>query len=197
MPKIIDVAERREMLAASVLRVVSEGGVEALTVRAVAAQAGISPGLVHHYYPAGKTALLHAAVSLAVTRGMERMIAALDGRRGVAAVRAAALELLPVTAERRSEWTAWAALWGAILTEPALRAEQVDRLVAWREVLDALLTQAVDDGELADDVDTELMAFQLAAFLDGLGMHALVDPQLLPGDALEARLESFLATVTR
>ncbi|MGA8848046.1 MAG: TetR/AcrR family transcriptional regulator [Nocardioides sp.] len=197
MPKVVDVEERRASLAAAVLAVVGNSGVDGLTVRAVAAQAGMSPGLVHHYFPQGKAALLHAAVSLAVSRGVERMLSVLEDRRGLQAVRAAAFELLPVTEERQAEWTAWASLWREILTVPSLRLEQVERLASWRAVLETLLTQAAVDGELAAGSDSRLMALQLAAFLDGLGLHAVIDPQLLPPSSLMTHVESFLATVAR
>lgn len=197
MPKIVNVEERRGELAAAVLALVSEKGVDGLTVRSVAERAGMSAGLVHHYFPAGKSALLHAAVSMAVARGVERMLGVMSDRRGIDAVNAAALELLPVTPQRRAEWMAWASLWSEILSVDDLLHEQRDRLVAWRAALEILLTQAVGDGELDADVETRVVALQLAAFLDGLGLHALVDPALLPPDVMEAQVATFVSTVTK
>lgn len=195
VPKLVNVAERQEALVSAVLSLVSEGGLDTLTMRAVAEKANVSPGLVHHYFPGGKTELLHAAVTAAVERGVQRMFTVIETSRGLAAVRAAAVALLPVTAERRAEWTAWASLWTQILTVEGLRGEQADRLSVWRSLLETLLDQAETDGELRPGIDTHVVALQLAAFLDGLGLHSLIDPTSVPSEALEGQVDSFLATV--
>lgn len=192
MPKIVDQAERRATIVAAVLRVLDTNGLEGVTVRAVAQEAGLSAGLLHHYFPAGKAELLHAAVAAAVDRGMQRMLAVLDERRGLAAVRAVAWELLPVTPERRLEWSAWVALWGHVLTDAELRREQAERLDSWRALLRSLLDQAVDDGELPNSTDTASAALRLAGVLDGLGLHALVQPNVLTPKCLGEQVDAVL-----
>jgi AcrR family transcriptional regulator len=195
MPKVVDVLERRGVIVAAVLAVLERGGADAVTVRAVAQEAGLSPGLLHHYFPGGKPELLHAAVTAAVDRGTERMLAVLDEQHGLVAVRSVALELLPVVPERRAAWAAWVALWGHILTDARLREEQRERLEAWRALLTVLLDQAVAAGELPPGADTTAVALRLAGMLDGLGLHALVAPELLPPAVLAEHLDAFLATV--
>jgi AcrR family transcriptional regulator len=195
MPKRVDVVERREELVAAVLAVIAERGVEALTVRTVAQQAGVSAGLLHHYFPGGRTELLQATVTTAVARGQGRMMAVLDAKSGLAAVRAVALELLPVTPERRLEWSAWVTLWGQILTVGDALTEQRERLDAWRVLLSTLLGQAVEAGDLPAGVDTAQTALRLAALLDGLGLHAMISPDLLTPERIVGHVDGFLATV--
>ena len=193
MPKLVDVEERRDALVAAVLAEVEERGVDGLTVRRVAARAGMGTGLVHHYFPGGKAELLHAAVVAAVERGVRRMLAVLDTSRGSAAVRAVAAELLPITDERRSQWKAWTALWSHVFTNEQLLHEQRERLRAWRLVLQSLLDQAVADGELIDGMDTAAAAVRLAALLDGLGLHSLIEPDLLTAERMLVEVDGFLA----
>lgn len=193
MPKLVDVEERREALVAAVLAEVEERGVEGLTVRRIAARAGMGTGLVHHYFPGGKAELLHAAVAAAVERGVLRMLAVLDTLRGTNAVRAVAVELLPITDERRSQWKAWTALWSQVFTNEHLLQEQRERLRAWRLVLQSLLDQAVADGELSAGTDTTTLAARLAALLDGLGLHSLIEPGLLTPERMLAEVDAFLA----
>jgi AcrR family transcriptional regulator len=193
MPKIVDVSQRRAVLVEGVLRVLEARGVDGVTVRAVADAAGVSPGLLHHYFPGGKSELLHAAVIAAVDRGQERMLRVLDDKTGLAAVRAVAWELLPVVPERRAEWSAWVALWGHVLTDPSLAKEQRERLDAWRALLAALLVQAVAAGDLPADTDVGGTATRLAGMLDGLGLHSLVQPDLLTPEQLTAQVDAFLA----
>lgn len=195
MPKVVDVTERRAVLVDAVLRVVQERGVGAVTVRAIADAAGVSAGLLHHYFPGGKSELLHAAVSAAVDRGQHRMLRVLDEHTGLAAVRAVAWELLPVVPERRAEWSAWVALWGQVLSDASLRQEQRERLDSWRALLATLLDQAVQAGELPTTVDTTGTAMRLAGMLDGLGLHALVQPDQLSPQELVAQVDAFIASV--
>ena len=193
MPKLVDVEERRDALVAAVLAEVEEQGVEGLTVRRIAARAGMGTGLVHHYFPGGKAELVHAAVVTAVERGVLRMLAVLDTSRGTDAVRAVAAELLPITDKRRSQWMAWTALWSKVFTTEQLLQEQRERLRAWRLVLQSLLDQAVADGELVDGMDTSAAAVRLAALLDGLGLHSLIEPDLLTAERMLIEVDGFLA----
>lgn len=52
--------KRREDLIAAAMELVAEGGPEAATVRAIAARAGVTPGLIRHYF-SSKEDLTHAA----------------------------------------------------------------------------------------------------------------------------------------
>ena len=52
--------KRREDLIAAAMELVAEGGPEAATVRAIAARAGVTPGLIRHYFTS-KEDLTHAA----------------------------------------------------------------------------------------------------------------------------------------
>jgi TetR/AcrR family transcriptional repressor of bet genes len=52
MPKQVDHEERRLQIAAAVLRLVSTRGIQAASLRAVAAEAGVSMGAVQHYFTA-------------------------------------------------------------------------------------------------------------------------------------------------
>jgi hypothetical protein len=56
-------------------------------------------------------------------------------------------------------------------------------LDAFRDSLRAGLTRAVARGELPDDSDVEGLAVALTAMLDGLGLHAWVDPHIDSGRA--------------
>lgn len=52
--------KRRDALIAAAMALVAEGGPEAATVRAIAARAGVTPGLIRHYFQS-KEELTHAA----------------------------------------------------------------------------------------------------------------------------------------
>jgi TetR/AcrR family transcriptional regulator, transcriptional repressor of bet genes len=60
MPKQVDHEERRRDIAEAVVRLVTAGGIEAASLRTVAAEAGVSMGSVQHYFTAKDEMLLFA-----------------------------------------------------------------------------------------------------------------------------------------
>jgi AcrR family transcriptional regulator len=50
MPKKVDAEERRRLIADALMRVAAEQGLESVSLRHVAAQAGVSAGMVQHYF---------------------------------------------------------------------------------------------------------------------------------------------------
>jgi TetR/AcrR family transcriptional repressor of bet genes len=71
MPKQVDHEERRREIATAVLRLVSTRGVEAASLRTVAAEAGVSMGAVQHYFTT-KDEMLHFALAYGNTLLAER-----------------------------------------------------------------------------------------------------------------------------
>ena len=76
---------RREALIAATLELVGEGGASAATSRAIAQRAGVTPGLIRHYFTS-KEELLRAAY-LSLIEGMNARV-----MQGVEAARAARAE---------------------------------------------------------------------------------------------------------
>lgn len=72
MPKRVDHEERRRHIAAALLRVASRDGLEAVSLRHVAAEAGVTAGMVQHYFPS-KEHLLQHAMSVAAERYEQRI----------------------------------------------------------------------------------------------------------------------------
>lgn len=77
MPKRVDHDERRREIAAAVFRVTARDGLDAATLRHVATEAGVTAGMVQHYFPS-KDAMLRYAMDEARARYEERMTAAIS-----------------------------------------------------------------------------------------------------------------------
>lgn len=69
-PRIVPKGEGREAILAAVARVVAQRGLDAVTFRAVAAEAGVSAGLATYHFPDRETMILEA-LRWAVTRAMD------------------------------------------------------------------------------------------------------------------------------
>lgn len=112
MPRQVDHEERRQTIAKAVVRLVSAKGVEAASLRAVAAEAGVSMGAVQHYFTTTEEMLLFA---LEYGNGLlaERIQERLAGRDPAPlrdTFRWVCTLLLPLDAESRTGARLWAAL---------------------------------------------------------------------------------------
>jgi TetR/AcrR family transcriptional regulator, transcriptional repressor of bet genes len=180
MPKIVDHDERRSELAAAVWRLASSEGVEAITVRRVAAEAGWSTGALVHYF-GDKEELIRFAFKLTADRVARRFDAAAARLSDpLELARTMLVEALPLDRERRTEVRLWFAFLGLALTRPALGAAQRDAYRGWRRRLAAALLEAQERGDLAPDIDCGREATALIALADGLAVQASFEPRALP-----------------
>ena len=166
MPRIVDPNLKRDAFVRASWAVIGVEGLEAATLRRVAAQAGCTTGSLTHYFP-DRHGLLVASLRGAHKAAAARMRAA--GRRapaGAPRLRAVVMEALPLDEERAREWRVWTAFWGAAASEPVLRRENFRRYGAWRAALRALLKPLI-----ADPADIEAEAGLLIAVIDGLGLQ--------------------------
>ena len=78
MPKQVDHEQRRQQIAEALLEVTGSQGLEGVSLRHVAAQAGVTSGMVQHYFPS-KDAMVAFAMRAASARYSARMTAVLEG----------------------------------------------------------------------------------------------------------------------
>lgn len=203
MPRIVDPAERRARVAAAARTVIARDGLDATSVRRVAAEAGSSTTVVTHYFD-DKQALLRAAVEDAYAAVATRMTRHLDRPSGGPALdllRAVLIETLPVDAEREAEARVWMAFWSAAATQPALRQVQSEGYRLWRQLVAQVLAEAAENGEVAPDLDPSIAGEELMCLVDGLLMQATLEPERLPPARqiafLDAALDRLRAPATR
>jgi AcrR family transcriptional regulator len=193
MPKIVDHDARRAELAEAVWRLASTEGLEAVTLRAVAAEAGWSTGALVHYF-ADKEALLLFAFRLVAERVGRRVAAAAEREPDpLELVRRTLTEGLPLDAERRTETRLWFSFLGLALTRPALAKAQRLAYRAWRGHVAQLLREAQRAGRLDPELDSEREAAALVALVDGLAVQATFEPRTLSGPRQQALLDERLA----
>ncbi|WP_225853944.1 TetR/AcrR family transcriptional regulator [Micromonospora sp. AMSO31t] len=187
MPARGDHDARRADVSAAVWRVLAARGFGGLTLRAVAAEMGVSTGLLTHYFP-NKRALVRHAVDVAErhTDARDRHAAAGEGRP---ALRAALLDVLPLTDEATAMSRVWVSYWDGALADDEFAADQRRRYDRWR----ARLRSHVDAALAGAGTDPEALVATCAAFAHGLVVQALFDPAAFPADRQVALLDRFLA----
>jgi len=190
------VAERREQLIAAAIAVASRDGIEAATVRAVAAEAGVSLGVVHYCFQ-DKSELMRAMAHAITTQNTP-----------------ADLSELPVGAPTESVVeTVVGALWSSIsgargpqllsyeLTTSSLRNEDLREvaLEQYRGQWAAAETVLDEIGRVAHVewvVPVPDLARAVVAFVDGVSLSWLVDGDDAAAQTAMRGFAQFLATRT-
>src|SRR5258708_1060105 len=194
MPKVVDWDARRDEILSATWRVIVRDGVAGATVRAIAREAGCSPGILAHYFD-DKADIMGSALVLAHRRVAARMDAKTAGRAGLDALRLVILEALPLDDERDLEAQIEISFWGRALGNQELRTVQNAEFDRFARRLRGYLAQAREHGELRDGLDIDLAAHQLLVLIDGLSAQRVLYPgQVTAGrqrEMLDRLLDSF------
>lgn len=187
MPAYVDHDKRRQELAEAAAELISQGGVEAATVRAVAKAAGYSTKAVSHYF-ADKRALMLLTYRHAAERS--RLITEASQPAGGADTACFMHALLPINEAVRRNWRVWFAFWGLAVADPDLAAEQRIRV---RDVEDRIAATLACDPCYATLTEQErrYRASRLFSTVLGIALQAVFDPEGWP----EARQTAHLAEV--
>ncbi len=177
MPKKIDHDARRRDLAHALWRVLVARGLEAVSLRQVAAEAGVSMGMVQHYFSDKEEMVLFALRSMTehVSARMGAALATLPDEP-LQRVRAVLVETLPLDDERRVE----AQVAATFLAHAPVDPRVAEYLRAGYGEGHAYLTEQL---RLAGVADPGRAASLLLAVNDGLTVHTLAG-HLEPGEAL-------------
>jgi AcrR family transcriptional regulator len=172
----LSAAERRAAIADAARGIALDDGLGAVTLRAVAARAGVTPGLVLHY-----EAAMDGVVAAAFA-GIVR--AELDEVRGLGLT--ALLDTL-LDGSRSPVTLIWVQAWALAPGNPRLEAAVRDEMDAWH----AMLRDVVSRHGAAEP---SAVAAQILGMIDGLNAHALVrwgspeERRALMGRAVEGML---------
>ncbi|MBT2385095.1 TetR/AcrR family transcriptional regulator [Streptomyces sp. ISL-11] len=183
---------RRREVSEAVWRVLAAHGFGGLTLRAVAAELGATTGLLTHYFPAKRDLVAHA-LDLLEQRSAARPRRAAG--KGLSAVRAALLDILPLTAAATDTNRIWVSSWDTALADPELSGDYARKYARSREKLRDLVAAAQQLGELPAG-DPERIAAGAQSFVLGLVVQALFAPRAYPPHHQVELLDDYLAGLT-
>ena len=173
MPTRVDHEQRRRQIAEALLRIAATRGLQAASMREVAAEAGVSLRLVQYYFHTkdelllGSLPYLGERLTARVQTRLQRVGAPPTPQQVVEAI---LLAVLPTDEESRSIRRTYDAFYALVLAEPRL-AEQYEARDP--DALERLLARQVGaaqrDGGIAADHDAGQVAAGLLALTNGLG----------------------------
>ncbi|MDQ1128340.1 TetR/AcrR family transcriptional regulator [Microbacterium sp. SORGH_AS_0888] len=165
--------ERRQHLAEATWRVILDRGIGAVSVRSVAAEAGVAVGSLRNLFPT-QAELLEFSAEHMIRQASARVTAIAPDPDPLTYAVAAIRELIPVSAQTRREFEVNIALIAETPAHPrlaAIRDEAHDRLLEFFVRLVAMLS-----GGEPQRPETARAARRLLALADGLGLHLLHRP---------------------
>lgn len=164
-------AERSAEIADAARQVALEQGLAAVTLRSIAARAGVAPALVAHYQP-NMDALVASTFGTIVAAELAEvhdLVAALPTPRERLAL---LLETL-LDGTRDDVTVVWVEAWALGRRNDALAETVRHEMDDWRTLVQGIIEAGVaGDGFETDDAAS--VAWQLLGMIDGLNAHALV-----------------------
>lgn len=179
MAKQVNYEERKELIAQAMWRVILDKGMEGASVRNIAEEAGLSLGALRHYFSTQDDLLVYA-MTLVQKRATARIEAVarqkLPPKEMVLAV---LYEIVPLNEETRAEME----VWFAFIAYVNHRKEELpipDDSIreGAQKVIDYLNGSAI----LKDSLDLDLEVERLYSLIDGIAIHALLEPERLDAE---------------
>ena len=177
---------RRADLIEAALDLIAEGGPQAATVRAIALRAGVTPGLIRHYFSTKQDliAAAHQHLMTGLTQASAGRLRALpdDPLARLSAFLANAVSP-PVTDPRAV--SLWAASMHLVARDDKMRAVHRETYLEFRDLLQALITEALASAGHPTD-QAQALAIAGNALLDGLWIEAGALPDMFPDGELKS-----------
>lgn len=162
--------DRRTDMIEATLDCIADLGIRATTVRAVAARAGVSNGLIRHHF-ASKANLITAAYRRMIEMMFVPALSILESAGGTALERMSlfvAACLGGSVADPRL-LSLWATFISQVHLDPELQREHREGYGAFRRATENLIAELlVAEGRTADAITCERLAIAVNALIDGL-----------------------------
>ncbi|MGA3215371.1 MAG: TetR family transcriptional regulator C-terminal domain-containing protein [Acidimicrobiales bacterium] len=161
---------RRSELVSAAIRVMRRQGLLETTTRDVAAEAGVSPGLVHHYFKSQDDLVAEAFAEVA-NEDLTRVSAAVQASAGSVDRLAT---LVDAFTPPDAEWPflLWIDAWAAAARHESVRIRSRSMNLRWVELFEQTFSDGVKDG-VFDCPEPRAAAWRMLALLDGIAIQVV------------------------
>lgn len=181
MPRTVDHAERRSTIMEAFMRVAAREGLHAVSLRGVAAEAGISLRSVQYYFET-KARLMQSGLATLEHLSNERLrtrLLSLEPSPGARATLETYFAVaLPTDYESHQFHLLWTSYAMLAMTDPEISDRTfVDGPNRQQKRIASLLEKGKSEGDFHRDLDGEIEATILISLIHGLGTAVLVGQQ--------------------
>lgn len=183
---------RRRQVMDAVIQILERDGWDALTMKSVSARAGVSTGVVAHYF-GSKDAMVAAAIRDAYRQFTDDVLQAVEGENRPLGKLVALVDR--VVARSVPDWSFWLALWGKMPFDPVIREELNLVYRQYVMLVEGILNAGAADGSIAKGIRADRCAGLFVALIDGLGMRSELGPHEMPPALQRSLLLEFWAEI--
>ena len=191
MPKIVDHDVQREKFAEAAMSLIAQHGLEGVTMRAVAAEAGLSYGSLFHYFSAKDELLIHA-VRHSTELQSKRINAFTSKYSGLKALEHLLCDDAIITESTRDDWIVWLTLLYKAALQASFATAYAEMIDGWQGTIAGLLEDAKQAGEIRPELDIEFEATAIWAYSAGVGQLGLLHPNLLSAKTQKRLISAYL-----
>jgi len=173
MPAVVDHESRRRHVARIAADIIARVGMDAVTMRQIAAEAGFSTAIVTHYFANKQELLLHT-YRLSAENSQERLTAALA--RDPCNLLACLEALLPRDTTSMRDWKVFLAFWHTAVLDPDFSAEQALQALNAQDILRGVLSARARAGLLPHHDEIDAIAKRLLVTIVGIAVQSVFDP---------------------
>ncbi len=191
MPKIVDHDSQRVKFAEAAMSLIARHGLEGVTMRAVAAEAGLSYGSLFHYFDSKDELLMHAvrhSTSLQTRRVNEYS----SQYSGMKALEHLLCDDTIINESSRDDWMVWLTFLYKAALQTSFAEMHAELIDGWLARITRLLEDAQQAGEIDKELDVGIEAMAVWAYSAGLGQFSLLHPRLLPVERQKQLIHSYL-----
>ena len=191
MPKIVDHDLQREKFAAAAIALIARLGLEGLTMRAVAAEAGLSYGSLFHYFDS-KDELLKHAIRHSTSQQSRRVNEFSSQYKGLTALEHLLCDDAIINDSSRDAWIVWMTFQYKVALQPSFAELHSELIDGWLGRITQLLKDAQLDGEISDTLDIGFEAMAVWAYSAGVGQLGLLHTETLTADVQKRMISAYL-----
>lgn len=190
MPRIVDHDQRRRDIVEVTWRFIAKQGFDKLNLRDLSAAAGYANGGMKTYFP-NRDAILTATFNFVFESTNRRIASQTANLTGLNAIRAFALEVLPLDEERRDEGRVAVHFWHLAIGEPTLAAVNSGAMDHWRSLLEVWLEQCLG----AQHPQLLVVRDSMINFMLGAQGSSVLDAEVNTVQSLREQLEYHLQLI--
>jgi len=191
MPKIVNHELQRDTFAEAAMRLIAQKGLEGVTMRAVATEAGLSYGSLFHYFDSKEELLMHA-VRTTIEKQTQRVDQLSTQFGGLEALQHLLCDDAVTSKSSRDSWLVWMAFQYQAALRESFREMNAELVDGWYERIRTLLNDAKAVGEISESIDTDIEASALWAYSSGIGQLGVLHPESFPPAHQTALIANYL-----
>ena len=185
-------AQRREQIVGAARSLIVQRGLSAISLRDIAAAAGVSMGTVTYHF-SGVDEILGEVVVAESERFYAEVVEVADAEPDArAALRVLIDPMFEESPDVEAHWRIWSDYWAAVARRPGMTQPYAERVRFWEACCTRVIERGVRDGSLRP-VEPAAAALKLSAYADGLWAQRGQEAPGLTADLARAWMHEFTA----